>query len=228
VAEILTARFDLPADFRAAGRARRILTELLTAWGRHEDAEVARLLVSEIVTNAVRHAGQGRPLELHVTADHLRVRVAVGDGSARRPVPRTPRDDDETGRGMHLVQTLASEWGVDARVEYGAGEGKQVWFELPSPAGRSGARAHTRGGSQPATGTRVEAGKGLAGRTGGCVGDGRFADTGVAGSAGNPGPPPGDGRAVPAGVGSSTGTPKIAASPETGAPEGANTAGTPR
>ncbi|MGF7236937.1 MAG: ATP-binding protein [Frankia sp.] len=135
MAEALTARFDLPADFRAAARARRIVTELLAAWGRPEDAEVARLLVSEVVTNAVRHAGQSRPLELTVTADHGRIRVAVGDGSNRYPVPRTAHDDEESGRGMHLVASLASEWGVGPPVGPGGEVGKEVWFELPAPNG---------------------------------------------------------------------------------------------
>jgi hypothetical protein len=54
VAVALIARFDLLADLRAAGRARRLVSEVLAAWNRAEDVEVARLLVSEIVTNAVR------------------------------------------------------------------------------------------------------------------------------------------------------------------------------
>lgn len=133
VAEVLTARFDLPADSRAAGRARRLITQLLASWGRPEDSEVAQLLVSEVVTNAVRHAGRGQALEIRVTADDVRVRIAVGDGSTLRPVPRAPRDDEESGRGMRLVAALASEWGViDRPLE--SGPGKQVWFELPPVA----------------------------------------------------------------------------------------------
>ncbi|WP_239393966.1 ATP-binding protein, partial [Frankia sp. CiP3] len=112
MAETLTARFDLPANTRAAGRARRLVNELLTIWGREEDAEVARLLVSEVVTNAVRYARCDDPLHIQIIAQNDRVRIAVGDDSTIRPIMRTVCDDDESGRGMHLVAALASEWGV--------------------------------------------------------------------------------------------------------------------
>ncbi len=153
MADALTARFDLPADFRAAGRARRIITELLTAWGRQEDAEVARLLVSEVVTNAVRHAGQGQPLELTVTADDGRVRVAVGDSSAQQPTPRAARDDEESGRGMRLIASLASQWGVSPPADPAAPVSKEVWFELPVTNGRGPAEPSS---DRP----RVRAGRG--------------------------------------------------------------------
>jgi anti-sigma regulatory factor (Ser/Thr protein kinase) len=132
VAETLTARFDLPANSRAAGRARRLVNELLATWDREEDAEIARLLVSEVVTNAVRHARSDDPLHLQVVAQNDRVRIAVGDNSMIRPIVRTACDDDESGRGMHLVAALASEWGVvDRPVD--DSPGKHVWFELATP-----------------------------------------------------------------------------------------------
>jgi len=130
VAEALTARFDLPADPRAAGRARRLTAEILTAWGRTETIEVAQLLVSEVVTNAVRFAGARSALCVTVSAHDGRVRVAVDDGSSLRPVLKPAHDDDETGRGMHLVAALATQWGV-VETPPDQGPGKQVWFELP-------------------------------------------------------------------------------------------------
>ncbi|WP_131745891.1 ATP-binding protein [Frankia sp. Cppng1_Ct_nod] len=132
MAEALTARFDLPANARAAGRARRLINELLTTWGREEDAEVARLLVSEVVTNAVRYTRSNDPLRVQVIAQSDRVRIAVGDGSTMRPVLRAVRDDDESGRGMHLVAALASEWGVVDTLADDS-PGKHVWFELAAP-----------------------------------------------------------------------------------------------
>jgi anti-sigma regulatory factor (Ser/Thr protein kinase) len=137
VAEALTARFDLPADSRAARRARRLVAELLLAWNRSEDADVARLLVSEVVTNAVRFAGARQALRLEVVADDVRVRIAVLDGSDLLPKQREAADTDETGRGMHLIAALASEWGVIERgVAAGTPDevGKSVWFDLPAPA----------------------------------------------------------------------------------------------
>jgi anti-sigma regulatory factor (Ser/Thr protein kinase) len=135
VAEALTAGFDLPAEPRAAGRARRLVTELLIAWGREEDTDVARLLVSEVVTNAVRFVGPRSRLRLDVIAHADRIRIVVGDGSTARPVMHTPADTDESGRGMHLIAKLASQWGVTETTQDHS-PGKQVWFELSTGRGR--------------------------------------------------------------------------------------------
>jgi anti-sigma regulatory factor (Ser/Thr protein kinase) len=129
VADDLTARFELLADTSAAGQARRLVSNLLTAWNRAEDVEVARLLISEVVTNAVRFAGRLTALQLALVAHPDRIRFFVGDGSPLHPVLRTVHPSDESGRGIHLVATLASAWGVvDPPPE--EGHGKQVWFEL--------------------------------------------------------------------------------------------------
>ncbi|MCK9877638.1 ATP-binding protein [Frankia sp. Ag45/Mut15] len=130
MAGVLTARFDLPAEPRAAGRARRLVTELLAAWNRAEAIEVAQLLISEVVTNAVRFVGDRGALRLTVTLSIDRIRIAVDDGSSLHPTLRLADDDDESGRGMHLVAALALQWGiVDCPQEQGPG--KQVWFDLP-------------------------------------------------------------------------------------------------
>nr|MDT0664135.1 ATP-binding protein [Micromonospora sp. DSM 115978] len=133
MAQALTACFDLPANPRAAGWARRLVTELLEAWNRREDAEVARLLVSEVVTNAVRFVGARHALRLEVVADDLRVRIAVIDGSDQAPYLRDASDTDESGRGMHLIAALASEWGVRDADPEETEPGKGVWFDLPTP-----------------------------------------------------------------------------------------------
>ncbi|CAO5231081.1 ATP-binding protein [Frankia sp. AgKG'84/4] len=130
MAGVLTARFDLPADARTAGRARRLVAELLAAWHRPETVEIAMLLVSEVVTNAVRFVGDRGALGLTVALDVDRIRIAVDDGSSMRPALRQVGEDDESGRGMHLVAALALQWGVvDLKDEQGPG--KQVWFDLP-------------------------------------------------------------------------------------------------
>ncbi|MCM3887593.1 ATP-binding protein [Frankia sp. R82] len=130
MAGALTARFDLPAEPRAAGRARRLVSELLAAWNRAETIEVAQLLVSEVVTNAVRFVGDRGALSLSVTLSIDRIRIAVDDGSSLHPDLRAVADDDESGRGMHLVAALALQWGVVDRPQE-QGTGKQVWFDLP-------------------------------------------------------------------------------------------------
>jgi anti-sigma regulatory factor (Ser/Thr protein kinase) len=87
----------------------------------------ALLLISELVTNSVNHGGP--PIVLAIECDGEGLRLQVRDGSPALPTPRTPADDDESGRGLSLVNLIASTWGVDA-VQDKHGLGKQVWFEL--------------------------------------------------------------------------------------------------
>lgn len=108
----------------SAGRARRFVAECADRLGRPEVAELAQLLVSELVTNAVAHAHTAVRVECSPTDGGLR--VAVRDGSRDQPTVRAPDAWDEKGRGLLLVENLAARWGT----ECGAGPGKQVWFEL--------------------------------------------------------------------------------------------------
>ncbi|MEU8587522.1 ATP-binding protein [Streptomyces sp. NPDC048664] len=116
------------ADLRAVPEARRALRELLSQWGRPGKSEIAELLTSELVTNAVIHTDRDAVLTATVSAHGLRVEVR--DFVARRPRPRRPDIDDGThGRGLILVESLADAWGVRAH-----GVGKAVWFELEAGA----------------------------------------------------------------------------------------------
>ncbi|MFB7170124.1 ATP-binding protein [Streptomyces sp. NPDC056254] len=93
---------------------------------RTEAADVAELLITEIVTNALVHTDRGAEVSASLTA--ARLRVEVRDHAARRPRPYVPTADDGThGRGLALVEALADDWGVDALA---LGGGKVVWFEL--------------------------------------------------------------------------------------------------
>jgi anti-sigma regulatory factor (Ser/Thr protein kinase) len=88
--------------------------------------EDAALLVSELVTNGVKYGGEGEiRLEIDFEGDHLRAEI-VDQGSGFEPQTRENRDmalSDEGGWGLHLVETLAADWGVH--------EGStHVWFEL--------------------------------------------------------------------------------------------------
>jgi anti-sigma regulatory factor (Ser/Thr protein kinase) len=116
---------DLPFDARAAGAAREVLRGLLLAWGREHQIDDAAVVVSELVTNAVQHAGERGllRLELRVTDEVLRLELA--DGSSVRPMAREIVDSEERGRGMHIVDALTARWGVETH-----GEGKRVWVEL--------------------------------------------------------------------------------------------------
>ena len=112
------------ADLGAVPEARRALRELLRHWGGPGRADVAELLTSELVTNALVHTDHDAVLT--VTVGPRGLRVEVRDFVARRPRLRVPKADDGThGRGLVLVQSLADAWGV--RVH---GVGKAVWFEL--------------------------------------------------------------------------------------------------
>lgn len=112
------------ADLKAVPEARRALRELLRQWGRPERSEIAELLTSELVTNALIHTDHDAVLTATVSPRGLHVEVR--DFVGRRPRPRVSTTDDSTnGRGLFLVQALADAWGVRPH-----GVGKAVWFDL--------------------------------------------------------------------------------------------------
>lgn len=113
----------LPPSDQSPRQGRRFVTEVLRTSGVDRYAETARLLVSELITNAVLH---GRSeLEVLISVDESEVRVDVRDLSSRRPAVSDQDEDALNGRGLAIVSRLASRWGVDARAE-----GKSVWFVL--------------------------------------------------------------------------------------------------
>jgi anti-sigma regulatory factor (Ser/Thr protein kinase) len=87
--------------------------------------EVVGLMVSELATNAVRHTGSS--FTIHVEVAHGTVRVEVTDPGPGEPVKRSPRPTDPNGRGLRIVETLATEWGVLPV----SPRGKTVWFSVP-------------------------------------------------------------------------------------------------
>jgi anti-sigma regulatory factor (Ser/Thr protein kinase) len=116
------------ADLRAVPEARRALRELLRHWGGPGRSEIAELLTSELVTNALVHTEEGAVLTATVGPEALRVEVR--DFVGRLPRPRVPDPERSTdGRGLVLVQSLADDWGVRP-----CEAGKSVWFELDADA----------------------------------------------------------------------------------------------
>lgn len=115
---------DLPPDLGSAREARRFVADCASRLGRPEVAELAQLLVSELVTNAVAHARTSVAIQCVPTDEGLR--IVVCDGSSDLPAPRHPDPWDERGRGLLLVESLASRWGT----RYVPPQGKAVWFEL--------------------------------------------------------------------------------------------------
>ena len=120
----------LPASPEAASAARHALDDLGDAVPDARLRDV-RLLVSEVVTNAVRHANlaAGDAIELIVELDRGTLRVEVHDPGGGF-VPRTPSPDPTrpSGWGLYLVAELADRWGVDSA------ETTLVWFEFDRPA----------------------------------------------------------------------------------------------
>ncbi|GGW63914.1 ATP-binding protein [Streptomyces lucensis JCM 4490] len=116
------------ADLRAVPEARRELRELLRHWGKPGRSEIAELLTSELVTNALVHTDDDAVLTAVVRPGGLRVEVR--DFVAGRPEPQAPDTGDGThGRGLVLVESLADDWGVRPHEV-----GKSVWFELGAEA----------------------------------------------------------------------------------------------
>lgn len=117
--------WPLEADPEAPGRARRLVTETLKGWGRADVDDVAALLTSEVVTNAVQYAGSRR-LALHLSSDgDGRVRVSCDDDGSGRARLEAPGRRDAGGYGLRLVDQLAASWGTER-----LSAGKRVWFEL--------------------------------------------------------------------------------------------------
>ncbi|MEU9863366.1 SpoIIE family protein phosphatase [Streptomyces sp. NPDC047971] len=132
---LLAARFDgiAPSDVAywflepedaAPGRARRLARRALARWDLEELSDSVELLISEVVTNAVRYAE--RPVTLRLLKTDV-LRCEVGDDSPQLPRQRRARDTDEGGRGLFLVNRLARRWGATR-----LSGGKVVWFELPT------------------------------------------------------------------------------------------------
>ncbi|MFL6206957.1 MAG: response regulator [Acidimicrobiales bacterium] len=126
--EVVTA--DLPADPASVRSARELLREAL---GDDGDGLLfsIELLTSEVVTNALRHASSAPRIEAHLGPDT--VRVAVYDEDPALPAHREPDLGRPGGRGLHLLDRIASRWGAEP-----SGAGKVVWFEIDRPSGDGG------------------------------------------------------------------------------------------
>jgi anti-sigma regulatory factor (Ser/Thr protein kinase) len=125
-------RIPLMADLAAAAAARSVVDDAIRAWRVPVDADVAVLLTSELVTNAVTHGTPtaGTFVLLTIACDSACLRVDVHDGSGDLPVLDTGLTEEapveaETGRGLLLVTLLSAEWGF-----YRTPAGKAVYFTL--------------------------------------------------------------------------------------------------
>ncbi|WP_330465361.1 SpoIIE family protein phosphatase [Streptomyces longwoodensis] len=120
------AEWRFPPEPAQVGRARAVVREQLHAWGLPRLAEPAELMVSELVTNAVRHT-RARPVEVRLVRGDTLL-CEVDDDDHELPTLRNAGPEAEAGRGLRVVSALAREWGTSR-----TGAGKTVWFELTLP-----------------------------------------------------------------------------------------------
>lgn len=135
-AALIAARFDgfpprnvaywfLSPQPQTAGRARQLTRRALHRWGLGSMLDATELMVSEVVTNAVRYAS--RPIALRLLRTEV-LRCEVGDDSSQLPRLRCAQAGDEGGRGLFLVDQLSQGWGATM-----LSTGKVVWFEQRIP-----------------------------------------------------------------------------------------------
>lgn len=119
------ARTELTPSPQSPRMARDYVREVLGAWGCEDPDELAVLLTSELVANAVIHASTRLTVTVRLANGVLRIEVR--DANFDLPVVRNPGPEATGGRGMLLVESLAQRWGADVDKA-----GKVVWFELAS------------------------------------------------------------------------------------------------
>jgi anti-sigma regulatory factor (Ser/Thr protein kinase) len=113
----------LDPDGESVAAARRFVTDCLGRWGLSEQADDVELVVDELVTNAIRHS-RG-PVTLAIGRRLDRIVVQVQDPSSSPPAPEESDPLAESGRGLLLVEELATDWGTTP-----IPEGKRVWAEV--------------------------------------------------------------------------------------------------
>jgi anti-sigma regulatory factor (Ser/Thr protein kinase) len=119
-----TLDLTLPPEPQAVAEARTRVCEAVATELSDDKVDTLRLLVSEVVTNAVRHGNTQSPVEVHARWNS-EVRVEVCDhGGGFSPQPRVGKSDEPGGFGLFLVGRLADRWGVETD------DGTTVWFVL--------------------------------------------------------------------------------------------------
>ncbi|NGO82183.1 SpoIIE family protein phosphatase [Streptomyces sp. 196(2019)] len=124
------AEWELPAEAVTVGRARELATGRLAAWGLEELSFATELVVSELVTNAVRYGGG--PLRLRLIRDRTLL-CEVADTGHTSPHLRHSAEDDEGGRGLFIVAQLVQRWGTRYTPA-----GKTIWTEQAFPPAEFG------------------------------------------------------------------------------------------
>lgn len=117
-----------PAELESARRARQLIRAAIAVWGLDGLADAAETIVTELTSNAIRHAPR-RYFRVEITRlSATTVRISVSDRSRKVPQVTIPDFEAETGRGLLLVEALSTVWGCDEK-----GWGKVVWAQLDVP-----------------------------------------------------------------------------------------------
>ena len=128
-----TLELRLPPQPPSVAAARHRVHDLLVRAGREDLVDTCVLLVSEVVTNALLHAGT--VMRLRAALGPGGVRVEVRDGSPHLPAPRGYATTSGTGRGLRMLESMVDDWGVTRHEG-----GKTVWFEVAGEESRAAAR----------------------------------------------------------------------------------------
>ncbi|EFL35861.1 magnesium or manganese-dependent protein phosphatase [Streptomyces viridochromogenes DSM 40736] len=123
------ATWDIPADPAAVAAVRKEATRQVADWGLGEISFAAELILSELVTNAIRYGRE--PITVRLLLDHTLV-CEVADGSSTSPHLRRAKTTDEGGRGLFLVTQFAQRWGT----RYSS-DGKVIWTEQALDGGEA-------------------------------------------------------------------------------------------
>lgn len=130
---------DLTREFRrsfcsepsSAAEIRGFVREECHGALSQQDLDAAVLLTSELVTNAMLHTNS-EEVEVRIRLGPGSIRIGVRDDDAASPAPAAPAQEETSGRGLQIVETLSDAWGVD----YTESGGKCIWFSLPPGPGR--------------------------------------------------------------------------------------------
>jgi anti-sigma regulatory factor (Ser/Thr protein kinase) len=133
-----------PAVCASVWQARHFLRDQLDSVSYDPDVEFLALMLSELATNAVQHAGTEFAVGIWVTpdAEGRSVLVRVTDTAHGFPVPQEPTADAPHGRGLHIVESLADGWGIEMQQSR---PGKTVWFRARVGPGDAGVGVRGQG-----------------------------------------------------------------------------------
>jgi anti-sigma regulatory factor (Ser/Thr protein kinase) len=123
----------LPEDLGAPNLARKVIRETLTRWQRLELLDHAELAVSELVTNACKHALPPVVLRLSRTAGQVRIEVSdMRPATQSHVLPVVSQDSDESGRGLGIIAAVSDHSGTDHPTGAGESTSSYVSWDVPS------------------------------------------------------------------------------------------------